>query len=592
MKKKSDKTVSRFKHYENKLLHILLILIIGVIAYSNTFNVPFQWDEMSFIKNNPAVKDINNFLEPSNVQDHQYYNHLIRRYVTYLTFAINYNLHGYEVTGYHIVNLAIHLMNAIFVYFLISLSFKTPFLRESQLKNNSGFIALFAALLFVSHPLQTMAVTYIYQRLASLAAFFYLLSFVSYIKSRLSQGDTGRHMFYGLSFLSAIIAMKTKENAFTLPFVIVLFEFFFFSGQIKKRLFRLSPLLLTLFIIPFSLRGSPLAGDSAANFDYIPLSRDAYLFTQFKVLVNYIKLLFFPVNQTLIGDFPVSRSFLEIKVILSFLVLLGIFCSGIYLYIRSRTKNSDLRLVAFGIFWFFITHAVESSIIPLLISQEYRMYLPSVGVFPGFSAGVFLMFKKIRNSQVMALSVIIAVTFTLSVVTYSRNNIWRNRISLWDDVVKKAPNSISANYNLGLAYEAEGLNDAALKYYENIIRINPNFAGAYNSIGVIYGKQGRLEDALKTIRIAVSLKPDFAKARTNLGVIYDRLGRFGEAVNELQTAVRIDPKFVTAHINLGVIYGKQRRFEEALKELQTAVVLDPYQEEARKYMEIIKKNKN
>ena len=589
MSKKSGRKALKSNLFENKFFQILFILIVGIIAYSNTFNTPFQWDERIFIRHNPIIRDASNFLEPSKVKDNPLYANLIRRYVTYLTFAMNYKIHGYDVRGYHVVNLAIHLMNALFVYFLISLSFKTPFLRESQLKNDSGFIALFGALLFVAHPLQTMAVTYIYQRLASLVAFFYLLSLLFYIKSRLSLNNPGRRLFYGLSLLSAIIAMKTKENAFTLPFVILLFEFSFFSGPAKKRLLGLFPFLLTLFIIPFSLIGSPLAGYVMGQSIHVPSSRDAYLFTQFKVLVAYIKLIFFPVGQTLIEDFPISRSFFETKVVLSFLLLLGIFCFGIYLFVRSRTKNTGLRLVAFGIFWFFITHAVESGIIPLLIFQEYRMYLPSVGVFLAFSAGIFLMFKPFRNSKAIALSVIITFTCILSVATYARNTVWRDKISLWEDVVKKFPASINANYNLGLAYQEKGLNDKAVKNYETIIRLNPRHSGAYNNLGVIYGKQGRLEEAFKKIHTALDLNPDFAEAHTNLGVINDNLGHLEEAAREFQTAIRIDPNYVTAHIDLGIIYIKQGKREEAAKEFQTATHLDPYLGEAKKYLEIVKK---
>jgi Tfp pilus assembly protein PilF len=589
--KKSFKKVSKSNFFENKCFQILLILIVGIIAYSNTFNVPFQWDEDMFIKHNPIIKDLGNFLEPSKARDYPLYADLILRYVTYLTFAMNYNIHGYAVKGYHVVNLAIHLMNALFVYFLISLSFKTPFLRDSQLKDDSGFIALFGALLFVAHPIQTMAVTYIYQRLASLSAFFYLLSLFSYIKSRLSLTNPGRFMFYGLSLLSAIIAMKTKENAFTLPFVIVLFEFLFFSGHVKKRLLRLTPLLLTLFIIPISLvlTGRPLAGYVTGQVSHVPPSRYTYLLTQFKVLVTYIKLLFFPVGQTVVDDFPVSRSFFEIKVVLSFLLLLGLFCFGIYLFIRSRTTNTGLRLVAFGIFWFFITHAVESGIIPLLIYQEYRMYLPSAGVFLAFSAGIFLMFKTLRNSKAVALSVIIAVTCTLSVVTYARNRVWRDGISLWEDAAGKFPDSIRANYNLGLAYQQKGLNDVAINYYETVIKLNPSYAKAYNNLGVIYGQQGQLEKAFKIIRTAVNLDPDFAEAHTNLGVINDKLGHVEEAVREFRAAISIDPGYVTAHVDLGVIYVKHGRIEKAAEEFQSAMKLDPYQDEAKEYLEIIKR---
>ncbi|MBI5408914.1 MAG: hypothetical protein HZA14_06075, partial [Nitrospirae bacterium] len=153
-------------------VHFLLIITLGLLAYSNTFNVPFQWDEYDYITQNPIVKDASYFIHPSKAQGLRQYDSLINRFIGYLTFALNYKIHGLSVTGYHIVNIAIHLINAFLVYFLVILTFKTPNLKESSLKEKSPYIALFSALIFVSHPVQTEAVTYIFQRLASLTALF------------------------------------------------------------------------------------------------------------------------------------------------------------------------------------------------------------------------------------------------------------------------------------------------------------------------------------------------------------------------------------------------------------------------------------
>ena len=107
-------------------IHLLIIFIIGFLAYSNTFHGPFQWDEADYIVNNPFIKSLDYFMQPSRgagLLDDA----LVSRYIGYLTFALNYQFDGLNVTGYHIVNLAIHLVNAMLVYFFVLLTFRTPF---------------------------------------------------------------------------------------------------------------------------------------------------------------------------------------------------------------------------------------------------------------------------------------------------------------------------------------------------------------------------------------------------------------------------------------------------------------------------------
>ena len=390
------------------IVHILLIVITGLIAYSNTFHVPFQFDDINNIVKNSFVQDLRYFTEPSKaktaeVKGVEYYafkyDGFKNRFIGFLTFALNYKAHGLNVTGYHIVNLAIHIINALLVYWLVVLTLQTPWFnviasaakqspspeiassRNTGTRNDNGalfqpsafnphpsLIALFSSLLFISHPIQTETVTYIIQRLTSLATLFYLLSLVMYVKFRMQ--DAGYRIqdkesknrvsciVYLVSLISAVLAMKTKEIALTLPIIIVLYEIFFFSkSQIHPsptrltpyalRFLYLTPFLLTLLIIPLSHIEAPQsAGDLFGDISetvrvQTDMSRLNYLFTEFRVIVTYIRLLFLPINQNLDYDYPVYNSFLNPHVFLSFLFLLSIFGLGVYLFYCSKLKNND-----------------------------------------------------------------------------------------------------------------------------------------------------------------------------------------------------------------------------------------------------------
>ena len=324
------------------LVHILIIVVLGVLIYSNTFNAPFAYDDIISITD-PIVRDIR-LIGPQNIYG--------SRFIGQLSFALNYQLHEFNVAGYHIFNLLIHLLNALLVYWLIILTFRTPnasaYLPKDVLETSDPFrwIPLFTALLFVSHPVQTQAVTYIVQRFASLATLFYLVSLVMYIKARSSESaKKARYAFFAASIISAVLAMRTKEIAFTLPVMVLLYEFMFFRGDIKKRMLALLALLLTMLIIPLSMlrqvgstgvRGIDELTRMAGSAD---VSRWDYLNTQFRVIVTYIRLLLFPINQNLDYDYPIYRTFFTPPVFLSFLFSWVFFAWG-YICFTVRTNQT------------------------------------------------------------------------------------------------------------------------------------------------------------------------------------------------------------------------------------------------------------
>lgn len=589
-----------YGHLKRTVVHLLLICAVGLIIYSNTLSVPFQCDEDSLIVNNPIVKDLNYFIEPSRAMGLEQYGALKTRYIGFLTFALNYNIHGLDVMGYHIVNLFIHILNAYLLYFFVILTFSMPLMDESHLKTHSKVIALFAALFFISHPIQIEAVTYIFQRLASLVTFFYLFSLTTYIKSRLSEGRTKQYAFYVLSIISAVMAMKTKENAFTLPIVIALYDSFFLKDSLKRRIFRLAPLLLTMGIIPLAhmAHDIPMDGLGAipkhldlASSGLGRIARSSYLFTEFRVIVTYLRLLIFPINQNFYYEYPWFHSFLDKQVFLSFLLLSAIICSGIFLLYRSRIKP-ELRLISFGIFGFFIALSVESSIIPLpLFIDEYRVYLPSTLLFPAAVCGMYLLSEKVKSKKahLLVISVLIIICMFFSFGTYERNEVWQSGISLWEDTVRKSPGDVNAHNNLGRAYDHKGIHDKAIQQYLIAAKLDPRDAHTFYDLGIDYLELGMIDKAVELYKMAVSLQPHFPEAHNNLGNALAAKGMLDEALEQYHIALSQSPAFPDAHYNLGLLHNLKGDINGARREFEAVLSIDPHHYQARQVLDSISK---
>ena len=602
------------KLHTNLILYILLIMIVGLIAYSNTFQIPFHFDDKPNITENSLIKNARYFIEPSEycsrisqLSDKQYMCHLFNmRYIGYLTFGINYQLGGLNVIGYHVFNFSIHLINALLVYLLVVFTFETPFLKTSKLKDYSKHVALFSSLLFISHPVQTQAVTYIVQRFASLATMFYMSSVVLYAKWRLAQenvslriqnpGKKQSHFnppcmpFYVLSLISAVLAMKTKEIAFTLPVMIIVYEVIFFQGKIKKRILYLIPFFLTMAIIPLSLLGMNeriedlLADMSETTKVATNMSRWDYLFTEMRVIVTYIRLIFFPVNQNLDYDYPIYHSFFRPEVFLSVLFLLSIGILGVYFLYRYRDTFPYTRLISFGIFWFFITLSVESSIIPIVdVIFEHRVYLPSAGAFIAVTTTVFWAAEALKRRWNRVGGVVIA-TFLIVVVvltgtTYARNTVWQDDIRLWEDVVSKSPNKARAYYSLGYAYKKRMQIDRAIAMYARTINLDITYFEAYNNLANIFLDIGKYDKSLEFFNLAIAINPNSDGIYNNRGRLFLTISQYDKAIEDFTRAITINPDNARYFINRGCTYSNKGQFKNAIEDFTNAIGINPHDPE-------------
>ena len=330
-------------------LHLLLIILLGGLVYCNTLSVPFVLDDLESITSNESIRRLGNFLPGGSGLDFH-----LRRSVAYFTFALNYHFGGLAVSGYHLFNLFVHLGTALLVYALLRLTFRTPLLATSRLASQGGSVALLAALFFVVHPIQTQAVTYIVQRLTSLCTLFYLLSLVLYTLARLCREESGNWrgrplLLLATSVAAALLAIFTKEIAFTLPFAALLYEACFFRGAWRPRLLPLLPLLLTLPIIPFLvLTGGELSAVGTLQNYRIDIPRWHYLLTQFPVIATYLRLLIWPIDQNLDYDYPVYTTLFTAPVFSSLLLILALLALAGWLYQRTTERAKDFQAVIPG----------------------------------------------------------------------------------------------------------------------------------------------------------------------------------------------------------------------------------------------------
>ncbi len=554
------------------MVSIVLIACLGALVYSNTFLSSFHFDDKIYIIDNFFIRDIHNLFN--------IWQCCPCRFLTFLSLALNYHYHQLNVLGYHLFNLAIHLACAILVWWLVLLTLSTPAFEESPTKSkqlgllkgnkiskHADLLALFAGLVFVSHPIQTQAVTYIWQRAASMATLFYLASLCLYVKSKLPCRSPGlTRLYYTGSLMTAVAAMFTKEIAVTLPLMILLYEFSFFETKKTLNWRRLSPFLLTLFIIPLTMLLT-----KSARFQEIQnvvqgphgITPAHYLFTQFRVIITYLRLCFLPLNQNIDHDYPVFKSIFELPVLLSILFL------AMALFAAKRLF-SKYRLVSFSILWFLLTLLPESSILPQKdVLVEHRLYLPLVGYSVFLVSGIYYL------CQSRGLTVVMIIIACYSVMTYQRNEVWKNELTLWTDAIKKSPHKARAYGNRGNAYFNQGDLARAMSDFNKTLEINPGDELAYNNRGKTYQAQGRFAQAMPDYNKAIELNPVYEEAYANRGLAYGQQGDFKKAIIDLSKAIDINPFDVDAYNNRGVAYYKQGHFAQAMSDYDKAIEINP-----------------
>ena len=564
------------------LLATGLIIAFALIAYANTFEVPFHFDDHHAIVLNRGlhIKTLSpqawlKFFDRDHLES--------LRNFTDFTFAVNYYLGRLNPFIYHLSNLLIHIGAGLILYSFLWLTLRLPVLRQSY--GSIAFpISLLSSLLFITHPVQIQAVTYIVQRYRSLATLCFLLCMVCYVNGRLSSG-TRRWAWSGGAFIAGVLALYSKENTLVLPLFIGLYEFLFFQGgrlKIERKTLGLILLGLGLLLLAILLFWGKFFIEA---FQYRIRMTGLWsdrLLTQCRVFVFYLSLLIYPDPSRLNidHDFSLSRSLFNPPTTFpALLFVLGLL--GLALW---RVKKNPL--LSYSILWFYGNLLIES-ILPIDMVFEHRPYRSSASVFFLFSLCAMRGIEWFRQKRPefsgathpygFETVVILLLILPLTVLTIQRNVVWRSTIALWEDAVRKSPQKSRPHHNLGVEFHRAKQTDKAIASLKTALALyrQGGYAPPYFSLGLIYAEIGQTEKAIDHFEKYYVLKPKEAKPLNEIGILYLKNRSFEKAISYFQRGIEINPKEPKFYANLGTAYLQTGRLGEAITLFQKALSLDP-----------------
>ncbi|MEZ6111683.1 MAG: tetratricopeptide repeat protein [Pirellulaceae bacterium] len=541
--------------------HVALLLIAIGAIYGGFLDTPFVFDDWGHLTDGANLRKLT---------DGQVWN-LGSRWFGSLTFAVNYAIHGDSVVGYHLVNVAIHMLAAVTLYAIVDWTLRTS-PSCAAFRDQAAWLAFAVALLWSVHPLHTQAVTYLVQRFESLASLFYLLAFWALLQT---QSSTKPKRWYVASWAACFLSMATKEIGATAPVMLLWFDRAFLAenwGEIRRRRWGYYLLLATVWLMPAWYYG--VLGQKSVSEGFVAAKSDAaltavvhasdddadkhvvdisagshfrvgetpsrwdYLISQPAVLLRYVRLAFLPTGQCFDQAWPPVSNWREAA--MPGLVVLAILMATTYGASRGRRW-------AFLSGWFFITISPASSFVPLPdLYFEHRMYLPLIAVVVatvlvasslgragvsrfGWSRG------QVRFGGRVALAL---AAILLGTATIGRNTVYVSEISLWADTVVKAPHNSRAFFNLAHRLQEADRHDEAAPLYARAARLQPGMPDCHNNLGESLIRLGEFSAARRELETALQLAPGYPQAHNNLGVLLMLVGDpVDEAVEHFRAAV-------------------------------------------------------
>ncbi len=546
-----------------KLSLLGLLMVATFVLYRPTLHYPFQFDDKPNIVQNENIRLAEiNWLH---LKKAFYGTSGRNRPVTMLSFALNYYFGRYTPFGYRLINILIHVVNGILLYFFLKLTIVVsnapdkdvnPFLRIPRLNDSISnplfLLPYFTAAFWLLHPLATNSVTYIIQRMNSMMTMFYLLAMVCYIKTRKDQiSDSNRFGFKSLfgftcSGIAALLSLACKETAAILPVMIFIYDYYFFQNLNQKWLinnttWRIGSAVVAVFALVLANR-LPTILHYFNLYKQLEFGMWERLMTEFRVVLYYVTLILFPrpSNLNIDHDITISSSLINPLSTLGALAVIA----GLLIYAIYAAKKE--RVVSFGILWYFGNLIIESTILPLDLIFEHRIYLASIMPLFLLVCFVFYIFKRAK----LIIVILSACSVILAYWTFDRNRVWQNEIALWTDSTAKSPNKSRPHVNLGENYAAQGDFRKAIIEYQKALAINPHSDYTHYNLGTAYYGEKEITKAIHHYRLALKINPDSAEAHNNLGVALIDLKQVEEGIKHYKEALRLKPNHPEAPSNL------------------------------------------
>ncbi len=515
---------------------VALLCAAVVALWLPTLSAPFTYDDRMEVVGNRTLREFSNW--------HAILTYNYARPLLIATYAANWSIGGLEPVGYHAVNIAIHAVNAILAWRLL-----TRILPAE--------IARFAAALWALHPMTTECVTYVSGRSDALVSMWMLAALSAWIDHVRSPTPRARN----IAALTTLAAFLTKEIAFILPVLLLGAELFLVAGG-KWRLVRWRRYLL--FALVVVLGGAARLGVSGWPKPEVPRGYLAHLLTQAEVAAAYLRLWMLPWGQSLFHDHGASARWQGATALAGTIAAIG----------WALRRGG---LAAFGLLIWLLPLAVPAMFILKESMAEHRAYLPGLAVcaalawaWPRLVARVVRVDWRGVVSRSRWLLVAAAV-----ILTARRNQEWLEEPLIWESATDVNPASAEAWYGYGDALRiAQRFPDAEVAYQRSLA-LEPNRPDTLVNLGIARAQRGDDAGAETAWESALRTKPGHCPALNNLAALEVRRSHVAAGVSGYQGTLQRCPDDPTALYNLGLLHRSSGRYDAASAYLRRYLEVAP-----------------
>lgn len=535
----------------------VLFAIVGLLAYFSSLHGDYLLDDQRFTSDPNIGRPFHSSMAP--------------RPLIALSLAVNYWIDGLNPRGYHALNLAVHVLSGIFLFELVRRALLSPRF-EGRLNAQAGWIGLIAGLLWLAHPLNTQAVTYIIQRCESTMGLFFLASLWCYVRG--ATAERGTWWFAG-SFLACALGAGCKEMMLTLAPLALLYDVTFVTGSWREAL-RRRWLVLGLLLVPpivgilaLALTGFFTDPSGTVGFGVKVFTPYTYALTQTEVILYYLRLAFVPVGLTL--DYldwkpctSISQCWPSVAAVS---VLVAVTTYGVW---RKAAW-------AFPLAWFLVILAPTSSIVPVQDAAfEHRMYLPLAGLVALVVCGTAAAAARwaVLDSRMLA-ALGCAVILLLGLMTAARNEEYSSVSGLLADNAQKRPGNGRVRLNLAIQQFASGNVSGADANLNEAMRLPLQLPMLRVEHVKVLRESGRTAEAVQLAQQVAAERPESHEATYELGLSLLADNRMAEALPQLQRAAEGMPGNKFALLHYGVALQQSGQTAKAEAELKAARNLDP-----------------
>ncbi len=570
-----------------------LVTFFAAWVYARTLSYGFVFDDLPTILNNNAVKflDVNSF-----IMHHG-------RWISVIWNKWTYQNWGPSPIAFRLGNAVLYLLLAYIIFELFYILLRSLPIN-SFARAYANAISVMMSLLFLLHPAQTQTSLYIVQmRLEGLALLVILCTIFCFVKGSKAIDEHSAHGYsattwywYGAATIIAVVGAGSKEIVIILPAMMLLVDLFFLSHFTWAKFKRTLPahvIISGTFLVGFFLLQQCFSVSSVFTLNTAlinnrgnlltpsyddPIKPIPYLFTQFGVLVHYLRIFFWPTQLSFDYDWSIVNDLLSFEVLrpLALLLMLGAFT----LYLLKKLGTNTFT---FGIWWFFIAMAPRATIIPSTeLVSDYKTFPASVGILLILATCIIWFFVHFydyahtawtrRRAHLIVFSTELACMLAICNLNINTGLMWSDSLEFWQNSVNHAPKKARGWNNLGAAHSVNGNTEKALACFRQAIECDANYAEPLINLGSHYQICGETTRAMEYYDKAIANEREpHAECYNNAGLIWYGRKNYAKAEEYFKTAILLNKYYGKAHFNLARVYYAQAMFEKTYEHAVAAL---------------------